>query len=133
MASCCVSEEPPWTTPLARESTRERAHRADDVDAEMVEEAPILGRDDGVDEVRRQLVEGHRIVVADAAAADLLAVAVEEGDREVLLLDVVVGDEVEGGRGEREQEQAGGNRDGESLAARLDADPLPGRRRGSGP
>ena len=62
----------------------QRAQRADDVDAEMVVEAPVLGGERRLDEIVGQLVERIGIVGADAAAADLVAVAVEEDDRDVL-------------------------------------------------
>ena len=66
------------------------AEGADRVDAPMLVEAPVLGRERRLDEVVREILELVGIVVADAAAADLLAVAVEEGDGEVLRLQPVV-------------------------------------------
>ena len=90
----------------------------------MIEEAAILRRDQRVDEVRRQLVEGHGVIVTDAATPDLLAVAVEEGDREVLLLQPVFGSQFEGRDRQREQHEAAGDRQGEGFAAGLDGDPL---------
>ena len=102
---------------------QQRPQRADDVDAVMVEEAAVLGGEQRMDEVGRQLVEGHRVVVKDPATPDLLAVAVEEGDGEVLLLQPVLGGQLERRDGQRQQQKAAGDRQGESLAADLDSDP----------
>ena len=88
----------------------EGAQRAADIDAEMVVEAPVFGREHGLDQMIGELVERHRVVMADAAAADLVAVAVEEGDGELgFLQPVVVGGFLERGDGERQQQdQPGG-------------------------
>ena len=59
---------------------RERAKRAYYVDAEMIEEAPVFRRDYCVDEVWRQFVESHRVVMPDTASTDLLPISVEERD-----------------------------------------------------
>jgi hypothetical protein len=64
---------------------RDRAQRAEDVDAEMVVEAPVLGRQHRLDQVVRHLLQLQRIVMARAAMADLGAVAVEEGHGEDLV------------------------------------------------
>ena len=72
--------EPPCTTSLARAFSSERAGRADEVDAEMLEEAPVLGGERGLDQIVGNLLERHGVVVQDAALADLVAVAVEELD-----------------------------------------------------
>ena len=78
----------------------ERAQRADHVDAEMAEEAPVLGREHRLDEMIGQLLEGNRIVVLDAAPADLDAIAVEESDREILAFQpVLVAGLAKGGQG----------------------------------
>jgi hypothetical protein len=46
--------------PAAPEEVGEkRARDAFEVDAEMLEEAPVLGGDDGIEDVRRDLVERH--------------------------------------------------------------------------
>ena len=90
MASCWVIEEPPCTTPPAWALVEQRARGAGEVDAEMLVEAPVLGREHRLDQVVGKLVERDRIVVPDAAGADLVAVAVEEGDRELGLLQPVV-------------------------------------------
>src|SRR6185437_12101837 len=61
----------------------EGAQGAEYVDAEMVVEAPVLGGDGGLDEIVGQLAQRIGIIGADAALADLVAVAVEEGDRNI--------------------------------------------------
>ena len=66
------------------------AQRADHVDAEMVEEAAILGGQHRLDEMVGQFVEGDRVVVLDAAPADLHAVAIEKGDGEILALQPIL-------------------------------------------
>ena len=69
----------------------QRTERADDVDAPMLVEAAIFGGEHCLDEIFRQLIERDVIVVPDAAAADLVAIAIEEGDGEILLLQPIVG------------------------------------------
>ena len=57
--------------------------QAEEVDAEMVEEAPVLGRQHRLDQDGRAVSSsGIGVAVQDAALADLVAVAVEEGDGE---------------------------------------------------
>ncbi len=58
----------------------ERAERAHDVDAEMLEEAPVLGRQRRLDHDVGDFFQRHRIVAQQAALADLVAEAIEEGD-----------------------------------------------------
>ena len=56
------------------------AECAHHVDAEMLEEAPILGGEGGLDHVVGNFFERHRIVAQQPALADFVAVAIEEGD-----------------------------------------------------
>ena len=51
----------------------------------MIEEAAVLGGEHRLDQVVGHLVERHGVALLDAALADLVAVAVEEGDGEVAL------------------------------------------------
>jgi len=91
-------------------------------------EAPVFGGEHRLDQVVRHLLQGHRVVVADAAFAELVAVAVEEGDGELLLLDpVLVGGLAEGGDGEREHEDGADAAEREALRHRLDREPLDAR------
>ena len=55
----------------------ERAH---DVDAEMLEEAPVLGGEGRLDHDVRDFFERHQVVAQQAALADFVAEAIEEGD-----------------------------------------------------
>ena len=113
LASCCVIDEPPCTTPPAFALVTQRAHGAGDIDAEMLVEAAILGRQHRLDQIVGKLVERHRIVVADAARADLVAVAVEEGHREFgLLQPVAVGGLAEGRDGERQHQHGADGAEG---------------------
>ncbi len=87
---------------------QQRTHRAGDVDAEMVVEPAILGRQRRLDQIVRKILERDRIIVLDAAAADRVAVAVEEGHRQIgFLQPVLVGGLAKGRHRERQhQEQA---------------------------
>ena len=81
----------------------QRAGGADRVDAPMVIEAAILGGDQRLNEVGRQILQRQRIVMLDAAPADVDAVAIKEGDRQFLLLQPVLGGLAEGGLRQRQQ------------------------------
>ena len=59
------------------------ARRAEHVDAPVLEEAPVLGGERRLDDGVGDVLERHRVVVQDAALADLVAVLIEELDREL--------------------------------------------------
>ncbi len=102
------------------------AQRAGDVDAEMLVEAPVLGGERRLDQVVGEFLERDGIVVADAARADLVAVAVEEGDGELGLLQPVVVGSLAKGRDRQRQHQdepAGSQRPG--FRQQLDGKPPP--------
>ena len=80
MASCWVSELPPCTTESCRAFSASARNGAHDVDAEMLEEAPVLGGERRLDQIIRKLLERHGVVAQESALADLVAVAVVEGD-----------------------------------------------------
>ena len=105
----------------------QRAGGADEVDAEMLEEAAILGGERGLDEVIGDLLERHRVVVQDAALADLGAVAVEEFHGELAGVDLVLVELVDRGDGQDEEhdETAGAHR--QRLADGLVEEVLPAR------
>src|SRR5690606_2893056 len=103
----------------------ERAGKPDEVDAEMLEEAAVLGGEHRVDDVRRHLVDRHRIALDDAALADLVAVAVEEGDRELALAAPVAGRLVEGGQRQREQQDRRDGAEREALAQKFEEGAAP--------
>ncbi len=102
----------------------DRAQRAGDVDAEMVVEAAVLGGERRLDQDVGEILQRNRIVMLDAAAADRVAVAVEEAHREVgLLQPVFVGGFTEGGNGQRQhQDQAAEAKRG-GFRQRLDENP----------
>ncbi len=93
--------------------TRIRHHRAEkagNIDAEMLVEAPILRAERGLHEMLRQLLDGDRFEVKDAALSQDLPAAIEEGDREIgLLQPVLLVHGAEGGLSKRgEQNRADG-------------------------
>ena len=90
---------------------RQRAENAGHVDAEMLVEAPVLGGEHGLDQIVGKLVERHGIVMPDAARADLVAVAVEEGHRQFRFLQpVVVGCFVKRRQRQRQRQHRAGGR-----------------------
>ena len=84
-----------------------RAEGAHDVYAEMLEEAPVLGRERRLDHEVGNFLERHRIVAQQATLADLIAVPVEEGDAILVgQVDLALGD-LEGRKGEgRDHEES---------------------------
>src|SRR5207244_1326701 len=74
------------------------AEQAGNVDAEMFVEAAVFGGERRLDQVVGELVERDCVVVAEATRADFVAVAIEEGDGELgLLQPIVVGGLTESG------------------------------------
>ena len=102
----------------------QRARGAGDVDAEMVVEAAVLGRQRRLDQIVREILQRNGIIVLDAAAADRVAVAVEEGDREIgFLQPVVVGGFAERRHGKRKQQNQATQTYGRGFRQRLDEYP----------
>ena len=90
----------------------------------MVVEAAVFGRERRLDQIVRKVFQRDRVVVLDAAAADRIAVAVEEGHGEVgLLQPVLVGGFAERRHGERQQQDQAAETDGGGFRQRLDEDP----------
>ena len=83
----------------------------------MVVEAAVLGGERRLDQIVRKILERDRVVVLDAAAADRVAVAVEERHREIGFLQPVV----VGGLAKRRHRQ----RQHQDQAAEADAWRLP--------
>ncbi len=100
------------------------AQEADEVDAVVLEEAPVLRRHHRLDERVGKLVDRHGILVDDAAMADLVAVAVEEGDGVVVLRAPVALRRVEGGQRQRQHQNRAGRAEREALAEDLEEHPL---------
>ena len=105
MATCCVIDEPPCTTSLACRLVNERAQRAEDVDAPVLEEAAVLGGQRRLDQGVGDVVERHGVVVQDAALADLVAVHVEELHRVLAGQELALVEFVERREGEAEDER----------------------------
>ena len=102
----------------------ERARGAGEVDAEMIVEAAVFGGERRLDQDVGKIFQRDRVVVLDAAAADRIAVAVEEGDREVgFLQPVVVGGLAKGGDRERQHQHGAAEAERGGFRERLDDDP----------
>ena len=99
----------------------ERADGARRVDAEMLVEAPVFGRERRLDQVIGKVLERDGVVVLDAARADLVAVAVEEGDGELgLLQPVLVGGFAERRDRERQHDDQPAEAERGAFGQRLD-------------
>ena len=59
------------------------ARRAQQIDAEVVEEAAVFSRERRVDQYVWNFVQRHAVIVQDAALAKLIAVLIEKFDREL--------------------------------------------------
>ena len=104
----------------------QRAERAGRVDAEVLVEAAVFGGERRLDQVVGKLVERDRVVVLDAARADLVAVAVEEGDGELgLLQPVLVGGLAERRDRQRQHDDEAAGAHGGGFRQRLDEHPAP--------
>ena len=102
----------------------ERARGAGDVDAEMVVEAAVFGGERRLDQIVRKIFQRDRVVVLDAAAADRIAVAVEERHREIgFLQPVVVGGFAKRRDRQRQHQDQPAEADGGGFRQRLDEDP----------
>ena len=118
--------EPPCTTPPALALVNSARNVPKEVDAEMLVEAAVLGREHRLDQMVGHFLERHRIVVLDAAAADLVAVAVEERDGEFgFLQPVFVRGLAERGDGKRQHEQEAAGAKRRRFRQRLDDEPAP--------
>ncbi len=102
------------------------AEGALEIDAEVLEETPVLGCEHRLDQVIGKLVERHRVVMLDAAAADFIAVAVEKRHREIgLFQPVAVGRLAEGRHAERHHEKQAACAQRRHFRQRLDEEPAP--------
>ena len=112
--------EPPCTTELARTFSDMAREQAEEIDAEMIEEAAVLGGEHRLDDMVGHLVDRHGVALDDAALADLVAVAVEEGDGEIALVAPVAGGLLEGRHGERQHDDRAGGAERKALAGEFD-------------
>ena len=83
---------------------RHGAGKADEIDAKVIEEAPVFRRQNRLDQMVRQLIDRNGVFMDDAAMADHVAVTVEEGDGEIVVVAPVFLGFLKGRLGEREQE-----------------------------
>ena len=86
----------------------------------MLVEAPVLGCQNGVDDMLGQFFDGQRIALDDAALADFVAVAVEEGDGVFALALPVAGGLFEGGQGKRKHEHCARSTQRHAFAGQLE-------------
>ena len=102
-----------------------RPDQAEEIDAEMLEEAPVLRRQHRLDDLVRHLVDRDGIALDDPALPDLVAVAVEKGDGEIILCAPVSGCLLEGGQCQRQHDDRACGAHGETFAEQLDRAPAP--------
>ena len=96
------------------------AHQAEEVDAVMLEESAVLGRQHGLDEMIGHIVNRHGFALDDAALADLVALAVEEGDGEIVLGAPVGGGLLEGRQCQRQHYDGADDAERETFARQLE-------------
>ncbi len=103
---------------------QQRAKSAGDIDAEMVVEAAVFGGERRLDQIVRKILQRYGIIVLDAAAADRIAVAVEERHRQIgFLQPVLVGGFAERRHRQRQHQDQAAESDGGGFRQRLDEDP----------
>src|SRR3984893_14268673 len=90
----------------------------------MVVEAAVFGGERRLDQIVRKILERNRIIVLDAAAADRIAVAVEERHREIgFLQPVVVGGFAKRRYRQRQHQDQPAEPDGRGFRQWFDEDP----------
>ena len=105
---------------------RHGAEQAWDVDPEMVVEPAVFSRERGLDQMIGEFVEPQRVVVLDAPRAQLVAIAIEEGDGELRFLEpVVVGSFAESGNRKRQHDEDAAGAERHYLRERLHEIPPP--------
>ena len=75
---------------------RQGAHETHRIDAEMIVEAAILGREHGLQQMIGKFAQGYGRVLLQPALADLDAVAPEKGHRKILPRQEIVARETKG-------------------------------------
>ena len=92
----------------------------------MLVEAPVFGGQRRLDQMIGEILDLQDVVVLDPAAADIIAVAIEERDREFgFFQPVVVGGFLKRRDGERQHQHKAGGADGRALGADFDHRPPP--------
>jgi hypothetical protein len=90
----------------------------------VIEEAPVFRRQHGLDQIIGQFIDRNRIRMQDAALSDLVAVTVEEGDREFVLLAPVGGNFLGGGQRQRQHDDEAGRAERRAFAEDFDEEAL---------
>ena len=91
----------------------------------MVEEAPVFCGEHRLDQMVRQFVDRHGIFVDDAAMADHIAVAVEEGDGEIAAVAPVFLGFLEGRHGQHQHHRRAGGAERHRFAGQFKAELFP--------
>ena len=89
--------------------------KPDQVDAEMLEKAAVLGGQHRLDDHVGHFVDRHGIALENAALADLVAVAIEEGDGVIVLSPPVFRRFLEGRHGQRQHDHGPGSPEREAF------------------
>ena len=90
----------------------------------MVVEAAVFGGERSLDQIVRKIFQRDRVIMLDAAAADRIAVAIEERHRQIgFLQPVLVGGFAKGGDRQRQHQDQAGQSDGCGLRQRFDEHP----------
>ena len=95
---------------------RHGARKSEEINAEMVEEAAVFGCEDRLDDMVRQLVNGHGAAMQDTALANLVAVAVKERHGEIVARAPVLFRLVKGRDGQRQHDHGTDRAPGECFA-----------------
>ena len=88
----------------------------------MLEEARILGGECRLDEIGRNLAQRNGVVLADAAAADDLAIGIGEGHRIFAAAVPHVAGTREGRKGEGQKSEAENHAEGDGVIEKIDED-----------
>src|SRR5947209_1780526 len=91
----------------------------------MLVKAAVLGRQHRLEQMLGKLIERDGVIVLDAAAADFIAVAIEESDREILFLQPIVRGLAEGRNGEEERQDGAAEAECQALASEFDTEAPP--------
>ncbi len=93
----------------------------------MIVEAPILGREHGLQQMVGKFAQGDGGVLLQAALADLDPVTPEKGDGEVLSRQEIVAGQAEGRLGEHQKPDKAYGAERRRLAQKLDDEPTDAR------
>ena len=93
----------------------------------MIVEAPILGREHGLQEMVGKFAQGDGRVLLQAALADLDPVAAEKGDGEILSRQEIIAGQAKGRLGEHQKPDRAYGAERRRLAQKLDEEPANAR------